>query len=168
MAVIVAISDGLPILDRGERWVQGEALAREFIDRLNAMGGGHGDMLFDAEIWVARFLSQQGRLAESQAMSQTLLARAEHADLSKNVRARLHLVHGSNLRRLGAMADAEAQLQTAADTVDDVHLGTRNLTPDDILIEFIALYSAWGKPERVQAYEALRQQTLANLPFDPS
>jgi hypothetical protein len=47
-------------------------------------------------------------------------------------------------------------------------MGTRNATPDDILVEYIALYQAWGKPERAREYEVMREQTLANLPFDPS
>jgi serine/threonine protein kinase/tetratricopeptide (TPR) repeat protein len=168
MAFIVTVSDALPILDRGERWVEGETFAREFIEKLNAMGGGHGDMVFDTEIWVARFVSLQGRLLEAEAMFQSLLARAEETDLAANVRARLHLFQGSNLCRRGAFEEAEAEIQIAADTVSDFRMGTRNTNPDDILVEFIALYNAWGKPEKADEYHALREQTLAHLPIDPS
>jgi len=181
MALIVSISDALPILDRGERWVEGEALAREFIERLNAMGGGHGDMLFDAEVWIARFVSLQGRLDEAESMFQSLLTRAgvlirgaprmgapEQVDLRATVRARVHLFHGSNLCRLGVFEESEIEIRTAADTLDDFRLGTHNSNPDDVLVEFINLYNAWGKPERAAEYQAIRDQTLANLPIDPS
>jgi len=167
MALIVAISDSLPILDQGERWVEGEALSREFVETLNTMGGGHGDMLFDAEIWIARFVSLQGRLDEAEAMFQSLLARAD-AGPTASVRARLHLFHGSNLCRREAFDDSEAELQTAADALDNFRLGTRTTTPDDILLGFIELYTAWGKPDLAGRYQAMREQTLANLPFDPS
>jgi tetratricopeptide (TPR) repeat protein len=168
MAFIVAISDSLPILDRGERCVEGEALAREYIEKLNAMGGGHGDMAFDAEVWRARFVSLQERLDEAKMMFQTLLDRSASVSLSNNVRARLHLFHGSNLCRLGAFGESEIELQTAADLIDDFRLGTRNKNPDDIVVEFIDLYSNWGKPEKAAEYQAIREQALSNLPIDPS
>jgi tetratricopeptide (TPR) repeat protein len=168
MALIVAISDSLPILDRGERWAEGEALAREYVETLNAMGGGHGDIAFDAEVWLTRFVSLQGRLDEAEAMFQSLLVRAEDAGLSANVRARVHLFHGSNLCAQGAFEESEEEIQTAADLVSDFRMGTRKQNPDDILVEFIELYDAWGKPERADEYEAIRDLTLANLPIDPS
>ncbi len=168
LTLIVAISDALPILDRGERWIEGEALARDLVEQLDAMGGGHGDMRFDAEVWSARFVSLQGRLDAAEALFQSLLIRAERTSLSPTVRARVHLYHGSNLCRLGAFEQAEAQLQAAADLLDDFRMGTRNANPDDVLVEYIALYRAWGKPERAREYEAIRELTLANLPFDPS
>jgi hypothetical protein len=52
--------------------------------------------------------------------------------------------------------------------MDDFRMGTRNITPDDILLEFISLYSIWGKPELADEYERMRGETLANLPMDPS
>jgi serine/threonine protein kinase/tetratricopeptide (TPR) repeat protein len=167
MAVIVAISDALPILDRGERWVEGEALAREFLERLDAMGSGHGDMDFNAQTWIARFVSQQGRLQDAETLFQSLLARSETMNLDNRVRARLHLFHGGNLCRLGAYAQCEAELQIAADALPDFRLGTLNANPDDVLIEFIALYQAWAKHDLAHEYQALREQTLANLPPDP-
>ena len=168
MALVVSISDALPILDRGERWIEGESLAREFIDKLNGMGGGHGDMMFDAEVWTARFVSLQGRLDQAEAMFQSLLARAASVELGNDVRARLHLFHGSNQCRLGAFEESEVEIQNAADALEDFRLGTRNKNPDDVLIEFIALYTAWGKPEKADEYRVLRDKTLANLPIDPS
>jgi hypothetical protein len=168
LALLVAISDALPILDRGERWTEGEALAQELIGSLKAMGGGHGDMQFDAEVWLARFVSLQGRTDAAEAMFQTLRTRAEQARLSANVRARLHLFHGGNLCRLGKFEESEAELQIAADILPDFRLGTRTVNPDDVLVEYIGLYRAWGKPQRAREYEIMRAQTLANLPIDPS
>jgi hypothetical protein len=31
----------------------------------------------------------------------------------------------------------------------------------DLLLEFIALYEAWGKPDRALDYQRLRKETLA-------
>jgi hypothetical protein len=46
-------------------------------------------------------------------------------------------------------------------------MGTQVANPDDVLIEFIALYNAWGKPEQADEYKAIRELTLANLAIDP-
>jgi hypothetical protein len=101
-------------------------------------------------------------------MFESLLARADAAGLTAHVRARLHLFHGSHLCRHGSFDESETALKKAASLVRDYRMGTRNTTPDDILVEFIALYVAWQKPDKVREYDAIRQRTLANLPFDPS
>lgn len=168
LALLVSISDALPILDRAGRWTEGEALSQEMIERLEATGGGHGDMQFDAEVWMVRFVSLQGRGDAAETMFQSLLARADAADLTANVRARLHLFHGSNLYRLGKFEESETEIQTAADTLSDFRLGTRTVNPDDVLVEYIGLYRAWGKPQRAREYEIMREQTLASPPVDPS
>jgi serine/threonine protein kinase len=168
MGIIVYISDALPVLDRGGRWAEGEALTHEFIDRLQAMGGGHGNMTFDADLWIARFASLQGRLDEAESMFQSLLARENEANLSPALGARLHLLHGSNLCRRGQFEEAEVEILAAAGALEDYRLGTRNTTPDDVLVEYIALYNAWDKPEKALEYQAIREETLANLPPDPS
>jgi tetratricopeptide (TPR) repeat protein len=168
MALVGTIHDSLPVFDRGDRWVEGESLAREYVENLVAMGGGHGDMTFDGEVWIVRFISLQGRLDEAEAMFQSLILRAETADLIASIRSRLHLFHGSNLRRLGSFDESELEIHRAADLMDDFRMGTRNITPDDILLEFISLYSIWGKPELADEYERMRKETLANLPMDPS
>ena len=125
-------------------------------------------MSFDTEIWVARFVSLLGRLDEADSMFRSLLASTEKVDLTANVRARAHLFHGGNLCRRGEFEESESELRTAADTLVDFRLGTRNRNPDDVLVEFMRLYEAWGKPEKADEYRLLREQTLANLPMDPS
>jgi len=168
LALMVAIHDALPYIDRGQRWREGESLTREYMASLENVGGGHGDLMFDARVWLARFISLQGQLHEADIMFQELFAQAQHAALQPHVRARLHLFHGSNLCRLGRYEDSEAELDTAANTISDIRYGTRMSTPDDILLEYIALYSAWGKPEKLLEFENMRSETMANLPFDPS
>jgi len=168
LLLIVVIADAMPILDRGQRWVEGEALAREYAQRIEAIGSGHSDALFDADLWIARFVSLQGRLNDAELMIQSLTDRAQVIDLDDRSRARLHLFHGSNLRRLEAFEESELELLTAADSLTDYRLGTNNANPDDILIEFIALYNDWGKPELADEYQAMRERTLASLPIDPN
>jgi hypothetical protein len=80
------------------------------------------------------------------------------------VRARLHLFHGSLLWRRGAFEESEAELQAAVDALDDVRLGTIDANPDDVLIEFIALYEAWGKTEKATEYRRLQQEARAARP----
>jgi hypothetical protein len=163
LGLIVAISDALPILDRGERWSEGESLARELVDRLQAFGGGHDNMLVEAEAWVARFLSLQEQGDQADSLLRTLVQRPETNTLHSRVHARILLFHGGNLRRLGRFEESEVFLKPASSMLDDVKKGTLDSTPDDLLVELIALYHAWGKPERSREYEAERERATEPL-----
>jgi len=167
LQLIVRIMEGLPLLERGGRWAEGESFAREYRNVLEQMGGGHGDMRLYGDLFIARFVSLQGRFEESGPLLQALLAREHEAD-DDQTRARLHMCWGSDLARQGLYQQAEQSLLAAADRLGDVHRGTSDKTPDDLIGEFIALYRAWGRPELADEYEAMRKQTLGSLPVDSS
>jgi eukaryotic-like serine/threonine-protein kinase len=156
------IGSALPYLDQGGRWAEGEALAREFSAALRAIGGGHDDMLFNGDVYIARFVSLRGRHDEAEALFQALLPREREADDPQS-RARLYLFYGSDLIRRGQYEQAEQRLRAAEDRLDDIRRGTDLSQPDDLIAEFIALYQAWGKPQKVQEYQALREQALAEI-----
>jgi hypothetical protein len=73
---------------------------------------------------------------------------------------------GSDLARQGLYERAEQSLLAAAERLGDVSRGTNEKTPDDLIAEFISLYSAWGKPDKVAEFETLRSRGRASLPHD--
>jgi tetratricopeptide (TPR) repeat protein len=153
------IGQALPYLDRGQRPVEGEALARELSLALAKFGGGHGDISFDSELYVATFVSMQGRLDEAEPLFQALFAREKQVQDS-HARARLHLFYGSQLTRRNRFEEAERELESAVNNVGDIRRGTWDTHPDDMILAYITLYKAWGKPERVEEYQQLRQRVL--------
>jgi 8-oxo-dGTP pyrophosphatase MutT (NUDIX family) len=159
--MLSALSDALRYLDRAGRAVEGETLARELTAALEGLGGGHGDMLFASELYVARFVSMQGRLDEAEPIFQSLIAREGTSD--RFSRARLHLFYGGQLARRELYEEAEHELSNAVELIGDVRLGTLTSHPDDIILEFIALYDAWGKPDRAEEYRRLRTEVTSAL-----
>jgi hypothetical protein len=158
--LLIAAGDALPFADRGGRWADGEALAREYYDLLVSMGGGHGVMLFDAELFLARFVSLQGRSAEADELFAALLDREQEVTTESRTYARLHLYVASHLRRNEEYAAAEAHLKNAERALADVRLGTLFANPDDVLAECVALYQAWEKPAEEAHYAALLEESL--------
>ncbi len=158
------ISDALPVLDRGNRWMEGESLARELSADLIKLGGGHGNMLFVADLSVARFVSLQGRSEEAEALFQALQSRVGETADDNLTRARLRLYYGSHLRTQKRFDASEKEIQAAADTVPDIRQGTCGHNPDDIIVEFIALYDDWGKPEEAVKF----REMLATLQAAPA
>ena len=159
VALVARISDSLPYLDRGGRWVEGEQLAREYSSTLQSLGGGHGAMQFSAELYIARFISLQGRLDDAEGLFAALRSREhEAADESPTV-ARLHMFYGGHLVRRGEYDQAEQHLQRAAQLID-IHHGSIDSNPDDLAAEFVALYQAWGKPDKMQEYQEVGRQAL--------
>jgi hypothetical protein len=45
----------------------------------------------------------------------------------------------------------------------DIQRGTLRFYPDDLILDFIALYQAWGKSEEMQRYQALLEQNRQGL-----
>jgi tetratricopeptide (TPR) repeat protein len=156
--LIADISDSLPILDRGNRWAEGEALATEYKVELEKLGGGHGDFMFNARLYIARFCSLQRRIEQAEDQFQALFAQAELHTPEAPVLARLHLFYADHLRQRECFEQAEHHLQIAAASVDDIRLGTNVTNPDDIISAFIALYEAWGKPDPMTEYQNLLRQ----------
>ena len=93
-------------------------------------------------------------------MFQPLLAREPEAKDDLHVIARMHYCYGAHLVKRGLYEQAEEHLQLAANALGDVRQGTWNIVPDDLIIEFIGLYRAWGKPEKVAEYLLLQQEAL--------
>jgi hypothetical protein len=75
----------------------------------------------------------------------------------------LHLFYGAHLMKKGFFEEAEIRLQKAAASLRDIRQGTWDNTPDDVIVEFIALYKAWSKPAKIAEYERLRYEALHPL-----
>jgi eukaryotic-like serine/threonine-protein kinase len=161
--LVSSISDALPYLDRAGFAEEGEALARELYDALANLTG-HGTAAFNAQMYIARFVSLQNRLDEADALFRTLLETSEQAETDVQ-RARAHLLYGSHLARRGRFEDAERELLIAVDLRGgDPRHGTWVMHRDDIVVEFIALYQAWGKPDRADEFRRLRDEMLTAAP----
>ncbi|MEP0846976.1 MAG: serine/threonine protein kinase [Phycisphaerae bacterium] len=159
LALMSALADALPYLERAGRAVEGEPLAREFSVQMRRFGG---DTAFEAELYIARFVSMQRRFDEADELFQALMDRA--GELSHaHVRARLHLFLGQHLALQGRFDEAEQSLRSAAECLDDVRSGTRPTHPDDLLAAFLELYDAWGRPEPARGYARLREEALARV-----
>jgi tetratricopeptide (TPR) repeat protein len=161
--LVSTMTEVIPILDRAGRWSEGEQCARELAQEMAKLGGGHGPMVLDAELATARFVSLQGRQNEADRMFAELLIREDEARVDSHVLARMHMFYGAHLAKQGRFEEAEQQLQRAAAAIPDIRNGTWYWTPDDLIVEFIALYQAWGKPERVPEYERLQYEALHPL-----
>jgi eukaryotic-like serine/threonine-protein kinase len=157
IVLLASISDGLRYLERAGLATEGEGLARQLSAGLATFGGGHGDMGYTAEPFIASFVSMQHRFEEAESLFRPLLATEERLP-DDRTRARLHAMYGSHLARWGHFEDAERELQRAASGLDDIRRGTWDSHPDDVIVAFIALYQAWDKPEKVAEYQTLRRE----------
>ncbi|HMQ15778.1 MAG TPA: hypothetical protein PKC49_07370 [Phycisphaerae bacterium] len=155
--LLITMSDALRYLDRDERAVEGEALAREVSAEMRKYAGGHAEATFDAEVYLAGFLSMQGRFDEAEAAFQTLSG-PELSAMPARSRARLRLIGAAHLRRRGHFEQAEQQLRQVVAIVQDIRLGTWDDLPDDIILGFVELYHAWGKPVEHEQYRRLREE----------
>lgn len=162
VALISSITDALCYLERAGRTTEGELLARELSEAMQKFGG---NLAFAADLYVARFVSAQGRLDEAESLFDSLLAREEQVTETR-VRARLHKFLGSHLMLRGRFEEAERELLITVAHLDDMRQGTLDTYPDDVVLAFIALYDAWGKPERVGEYQRLRDEVW-NGPESP-
>jgi tetratricopeptide (TPR) repeat protein len=151
VALISAMNDALPFLERAGRAAEAEPLARELGESFRNFGG---DLAFAADLYLARAVSAQGRLDEADALFQALLDR-EAEVTHERVRARLHLFLGMHLAARGHMQDAERELKVATTCVDDLCRGTEDTHPDDLVRGLIEFYEAWEQPERAEEYRHL-------------
>ncbi len=149
-------SDSLRYLERAGRAVEGEALARELSASLHGLGGGHGDLRYMSEPFVASFVSMQNRLDAAEALYGPLLA-AEAGLPDDRTRARLHVSYAGHLVRRQRFAEAERELQKAVSGSGNILKGTWDTHPDEIIVAFITLYEAWGKPAKAAEYRQLQR-----------
>ncbi len=157
VALISAIADALPYLERGRRASEGEALCSELREQVREFSP---TLAFDAETYAARFVSLQGRSADADALFQDLLARADAVSDPRS-QSRLNLFYGQHLASAGRFEDAERALQSAAECLDEVRAGPGDTHPDDVLAALAALYDAWGQPEIARSYVDLREEAIA-------
>ena len=101
-----------------------------------------------ADTYIAKFVSMQGREDEAQLLFQELLPRVVVKGEGNLNAARLHLFYGGHLRRQKSFVEAEKQLELAASLLPEIRRGTCPVNPDDLILEFIALYEDWDKPDR--------------------
>jgi hypothetical protein len=154
---IGALSDSLRVFERDGRGREGEARAREVAAALATVGGTHGDMLDIANLYIARFVSLQGRFAEADALFEALQAREKDFG-SPLQRARLRLFLAGHHTLQGRYEQAEAELNACTAIVGDVRLGTLDGTPDDIVLGYVNLYRAWGKADKEAEYRTILEQ----------
>jgi len=147
-------------LERAGRATEGESIARELMTVLRSFGGGHDDVLIGCELYVARFASMQDRIEEAESIFQSLRPRYEQANSMAQARGRLF--YSGQLVRRRQFVEAEQELLTAVELTGDVCTGTHYSHPDDIILGFIALYEAWGKPHKAAEYRRLRAE-IASL-----
>lgn len=152
-------SDALRYLERGNRGAEGESLARELASMLAKFGGGHDDMNMNTQAYIAAFVSMQGRGEEADKMFSDLAARRNEV-LEKRARARLMALYGAHLTRRGRFAEAERELQAAADCLGDIRIGTLDTHPDDVVQMFIDLYTAWGNSAKAAEFVKMQRGML--------
>lgn len=157
---LAGIGDALRYIERAGLGPEGEALANELADALREFGGGHGDMLLVADMYAAAFISMQGRLEEADARFRALLAQ-EALIFGDRGRARLHLFHGLHLARRGDFEAAERALKHATTLAGDLRTGTLDTHPDDLILGFMTLYTAWNRPDEAEKYRRLREAVRA-------
>jgi tetratricopeptide (TPR) repeat protein len=160
IVLMAQVSDSLRYMDRAGLGREGEALARELTGVLAKYGGGHDDMGFTSELYIAMFVSMQGRLDEAEPLFQRMLSREKEVTDART-RARLHSGFGRHLTRRGRFEEAEAELQAAVRCLSDIRLGTWDTHPDDVIMAFIGLYEAWGREEKAREYRSLQGEVLA-------
>ena len=149
------LSDSLRYLDRAGRAAEGEAYTRELISTLGRLGGGHDDLAQVNSMFLAGFVSAQGRLDEADLLFAPLIA-AEGRISDPRTRARLHIFYGAHLARRADFDAAERELDAAAQALGDITRGTWDSHPDDLIFAYINLYNDWGRPDRAQSYARLR------------
>jgi non-specific serine/threonine protein kinase/serine/threonine-protein kinase len=149
------LSDALRYLDRAGRAAEGEACTRELIATLRRLGGGHDDLAQVNSMFLAGFVSAQGRLDEADLLFAPLIAAQERIS-DPRTRARLHIVYGAHLARRADFESAERELDAAAQALGDITRGTWDSHPDDLIVAYINLYKDWGRPDRAQSYARLR------------
>ncbi|GMU38872.1 MAG: serine/threonine-protein kinase [Phycisphaerae bacterium] len=154
-----AMSQSLDFLSRAGRATEGEAMARELLTALRTYGGVHDLIDVTTEFYVAHFISMQGRLDEADALYNPLLSRIP--DLTKGGEVQAQVLYGSHLVRCGRFEEAERSLLDAVAITGDARRGVGgHVYPDNLLVEFIALYDAWGKPEQAAEYRRLQNEVL--------
>lgn len=147
------MSDVLHVLDAGDRLAEAEEYARTLYARFGGELAHDADMPLRYRIYLARFLSRQGKLDEADEHFGEILAReAELKD--EHFFPRIDLAYGGHLAARGDFAGAEARLLSAYDRFKAAGEWRVPLHQ-----ELIRLYDAWARPADADAW----RQRLAGL-----
>jgi hypothetical protein len=148
--MLSVLSDSLRYLERAGDGATGESLARELIEALGQFGGGHGDMLFAAECYLARFISMQGRHDDAEKLFASL-PRGRCTEQTHSCpfppAARSSSIARPAIQAGEARDEHSRNLQVMGGA------GTWATHPDDITLGFIALFRP---PRRHQGDEYQR------------
>lgn len=120
-SLLGVISESLDFLSGAGRATEGEALARELLAALRSYGAAHDFIDVTSELYIAHFVSMQGRLDGADALYNPLLSRIP--DLTKGGEVRAHALYGSHLVRCGRFEEAERSLLDAVEITGDVRRG---------------------------------------------
>ena len=142
------------VLSRQGRLDEAEHLYRQCLGlRRRALGRAHRDTL-QAQSALAGLLSQQDRVAEAAPMLEEAVRLAEQGgDPGSYFTARLQARYGAVLVALRQFAVAEAPLLAGYQKLREV-LGQLHPRTQAACSGLIALYRAWGKPEKAAPYRA--------------
>lgn len=151
--LLTEMSDVLHVLDAGGRLAEGEQFSRTLHDRLGG-GDSHDNTLSKRfAIYLARFVSRQGRLDEADGLFAPILT-MEISDLDLQVFR--DLAFGAHQTLRGQFADAERKLLSANGQMAE---------PNVLIVacrqELVRLYEAWQRPE-----DALRWRNLLVPPTE--
>jgi non-specific serine/threonine protein kinase/serine/threonine-protein kinase len=104
---------------------------------------------------LAQLLRDTGQLEPA---LQHARSAAEHADVTMHdnpIRATLHTVLATILTRLQRYPEAERELSTAWDVFTSTQgLGPTHPRAQNVVDDFIKLYTAWNKPDKVAQWQA--------------
>lgn len=148
--------DGLPYLDAAGRVEDGVRESKHYLDMATRVLGPDDVITLEAKSWFARFTSLAGRLDDADALFAELQAE-KYAEVLRTEAngAYTMLFQAGHLARRGKFDESEAELFRLCERQEGVINGINIAHPDDIARMFIEVYSLWGKPEKVQEYQAI-------------
>jgi len=146
--------DALPYLDAADRVDLGLPNARDLWARLIDILGPEDLTTLEARGWVARFCTKAGLLDEAENHFAALEA-YEEVFRVEAVGAYVSMFHAGYLARRGRFEQAEAELLRLAERQQGVATGVHRAHPDEMARMFMELYTAWGKPEKVEEYRGI-------------
>ncbi len=162
ISIIAKLADSLPYLDVGERWDEGERIAREYANELTNTPG-HQDLSLVARAYVARFVSLQGRIEEANSLFDEVIRETPTEAKIDHSIAKVHFFFAQHQRLYGTLELAEKHLKLAEAALSDIRIGTCRANPDDVILEFIRLYDQWNRNSEKARYEALLREVQYSL-----
>jgi len=143
--------DALPYFDAADRAEDGLREARGLWAKLVDILGPENIITLEARAWIARFCSKAGLLDEAEVHFAALSA-YDDVFRVEAVGAYVMMFHAGYLAQRGRFEEAETELLRLSERQDGVTSGVHMAHPDDMARMFIELYTAWGKPQKIEEY----------------